>query len=48
MKIRIKKIVLGEEYLFYAQIKVKYHDCKAWMCATEKEYPAKVRQTSLR
>lgn len=40
MKLRIKKNVLGEEYLLYAELTHEKRECKLRICATEKEYSA--------
>ena len=44
MKIRINKNVLGESYLFYAEITPKKIECKVWLCASNVEYTAKVNK----
>lgn len=44
MKLRIKKNVLKEEYLFYVTLQYKSYSCTLRLCATEKEYPATISE----
>jgi hypothetical protein len=42
MKVRIKKNVLGEEYLFYVFLTYKSNICKVRIAVTDTEYSAKI------
>lgn len=42
MKIRIKKNVLGEEYLFYVYLTYKSNICNVRIAVTSTEYSAKI------
>lgn len=44
MRIKIKKTVLGDEYIIYVRLSPKKHECILWLCASNKEYLAKISE----
>ncbi len=44
MRVKIKKNVLGEEYLIYVEIMPKQYKCKLWLCANTREFLAEVNE----
>ncbi len=44
MRIKIKKTVLGEVYLIYVRLSPKKYECILWLCASNKEYKAKISE----